>query len=225
MSKIRVLIQVIITATALAGAARAEDPPRAAARARPGAPFRRRPKRRRPRPPRPRSPAATRRARGRRPRRRRRPTRCRGSCVPSPRSTSLRSDTAVAFYDNGAGAKGSTVATMLLASYKLTPSLAPMVRLGFVAERRAGDGRRRHVVRQPDRRRDVREEGRLASAGRRSSARPFRSARAAATCPTRAPPAPTRRASARARRWTTRCSRSTTSPRSSAAASPTSITS
>jgi len=44
----------------------------------------------------------------------------------------VRSDTSVAFYDNGAGANGSTVATMLLASYKLTPSLAPLVRLGFV---------------------------------------------------------------------------------------------
>jgi hypothetical protein len=44
----------------------------------------------------------------------------------------VRSDTAVAFYDNGMGAKGSSVATMLLASYKVTPSLAPMVRLGFV---------------------------------------------------------------------------------------------
>jgi hypothetical protein len=43
----------------------------------------------------------------------------------------LRSDTAVAFYDNGMGASGSTVATMFLASYKVTPSLAPMVRLGF----------------------------------------------------------------------------------------------
>jgi hypothetical protein len=44
----------------------------------------------------------------------------------------LRSDTAVALYDNGAGASGSTVATMLLGSYKVTPSLAPLVRLGFV---------------------------------------------------------------------------------------------
>jgi len=44
----------------------------------------------------------------------------------------LRSDTAFAFYDNGAGASGSTVATMLLGSYKVTPNLAPMVRLGFV---------------------------------------------------------------------------------------------
>jgi hypothetical protein len=44
----------------------------------------------------------------------------------------VRSDTAFAFYDNGAGANGSTVATMLLASYKLTPALAPLVRLGFI---------------------------------------------------------------------------------------------
>ena len=44
----------------------------------------------------------------------------------------VRSDTSVAFYDNGAGASGSTVATMLLASYKVTPSLAPLVRLGYV---------------------------------------------------------------------------------------------
>jgi hypothetical protein len=44
----------------------------------------------------------------------------------------VRSDTAVAFYDNGMGAKGNTVATMLLGSYKVTPSLAPMIRLGFV---------------------------------------------------------------------------------------------
>ena len=43
----------------------------------------------------------------------------------------LRSDTSVAFYDNAMGS-GSTVATMLLGSYKLTPNLAPLVRLGFV---------------------------------------------------------------------------------------------
>jgi hypothetical protein len=55
----------------------------------------------------------------------------------------LRSDTAVAFYDNGAGASGSTVATMLLGSYKLTPTLAPLVRVGFVqndAPATAADG-------------------------------------------------------------------------------------
>jgi hypothetical protein len=43
----------------------------------------------------------------------------------------IRSDTAVAFYDNPMGS-GSTVATMLLGSYKVTPSFAPMVRMGFV---------------------------------------------------------------------------------------------
>lgn len=43
----------------------------------------------------------------------------------------IRSDTAVAFYDNAMGS-GSTVATMLLGSYKVTPSFAPMVRMGFV---------------------------------------------------------------------------------------------
>jgi hypothetical protein len=44
----------------------------------------------------------------------------------------IRSDSTVALYENAAGASGSTVATMLLASYKVTPSLAPLVRLGFV---------------------------------------------------------------------------------------------
>ena len=43
----------------------------------------------------------------------------------------IRSDTAVAFYDNAMGS-GSTVATMLLGSYKVTPNFAPMVRMGFV---------------------------------------------------------------------------------------------
>ena len=55
----------------------------------------------------------------------------------------VRSDTAFAIYDNGMGAKGNTVATMLLGSYKVTPSLAPMVRLGFVqndAPATAADG-------------------------------------------------------------------------------------
>jgi len=44
----------------------------------------------------------------------------------------LRSDTAVALYDNAAGQSGDTVATMLTGSYKVTPNLAPLVRLGFV---------------------------------------------------------------------------------------------
>jgi hypothetical protein len=52
----------------------------------------------------------------------------------------VRSDTAVAFYENAAGDSGSTVATMLLASYKVTPNLAPMVRLGFVENAAPGMG-------------------------------------------------------------------------------------
>ncbi|MBC8133025.1 MAG: hypothetical protein H7X95_08600 [Deltaproteobacteria bacterium] len=43
----------------------------------------------------------------------------------------VRSDTATAFYKDAAGNSGSTVATMLLASYKITPEIAPMVRLGL----------------------------------------------------------------------------------------------
>ncbi len=45
----------------------------------------------------------------------------------------LRSDTSVAFYDSSNGAQaGTTTATMLLGSYKLTPELAPLVRFAFV---------------------------------------------------------------------------------------------
>jgi hypothetical protein len=44
----------------------------------------------------------------------------------------VRSDSTVAFYDGAAGTSGSTVATTLLGSYKVTPNLAPLVRLGFV---------------------------------------------------------------------------------------------
>jgi hypothetical protein len=129
MSKIRVLIPVIITATALAGVARAEDPPAPPPEPVPAAV-----------PPAPEAAAATPAA-----------TAVASATVapaavptppPPPYSLPwqlrpvaavnvLRSDTAVAFYDNGAGAKGSTVATMFLASYKVTPSLAPMVRFGF----------------------------------------------------------------------------------------------
>jgi hypothetical protein len=46
----------------------------------------------------------------------------------------VRSDTAFAFYKDAAGKEsGSTVASMLLASYKVTESFAPMVRVGFVS--------------------------------------------------------------------------------------------
>ena len=44
----------------------------------------------------------------------------------------VRSDTAIAFYDNAASNAGTTIASTLLASYKVMPDLAPMVRLGFV---------------------------------------------------------------------------------------------
>jgi hypothetical protein len=46
----------------------------------------------------------------------------------------VRSDTAIAFYEPPmAGESGTTVASMLLASYKVTPELAPLVRLGIVS--------------------------------------------------------------------------------------------
>jgi hypothetical protein len=47
-------------------------------------------------------------------------------------ATALRSDTAVAF-SKPAGNSASTVATMLAASYKVTPSIAPFARFGFVS--------------------------------------------------------------------------------------------
>jgi hypothetical protein len=43
----------------------------------------------------------------------------------------VRSDTSMAFYKTN-GTSGSTVASTLLASYKLTANLAPLIRLGFV---------------------------------------------------------------------------------------------
>ena len=46
----------------------------------------------------------------------------------------VRSDTAFAFYKSPVnGESGSTVASMLLASYKVIPELAPMVRVGIVS--------------------------------------------------------------------------------------------
>src|SRR5689334_5455084 len=45
----------------------------------------------------------------------------------------VRSDTNFAFYKDAAGKEsGSTIASMLLASYKVTDELAPMLRLGIV---------------------------------------------------------------------------------------------
>lgn len=51
---------------------------------------------------------------------------------PATVATVVRSDSTVAFYDGANGTSGSTVATMLLGSYKVSPNLAPLVRLGFV---------------------------------------------------------------------------------------------
>lgn len=51
---------------------------------------------------------------------------------PVGATTVVRSDSTVAFYDGANGTSGSTVATMLLGSYKLTPHWAPLVRVGFV---------------------------------------------------------------------------------------------
>ena len=44
----------------------------------------------------------------------------------------VRSDTSAAFYKDAAGNTGTAQVTMLLASYKITSQLAPVVRLGFV---------------------------------------------------------------------------------------------
>lgn len=45
----------------------------------------------------------------------------------------IRSDTAFAFYKNAADESGSTIATTLLASYKVTDNFAPLIRLGVVS--------------------------------------------------------------------------------------------
>jgi hypothetical protein len=53
---------------------------------------------------------------------------------PAAAVTVVRSDTAFAFYENPAnGNKGSTIATTLLASYKVTDEISPLVRLGVVS--------------------------------------------------------------------------------------------
>jgi hypothetical protein len=44
----------------------------------------------------------------------------------------VRSDTSVAFYQDAAGNTGNTEVTMLLATYRVLPDLAPLVRLGLV---------------------------------------------------------------------------------------------
>jgi hypothetical protein len=47
---------------------------------------------------------------------------------PAAAASVVRSDTTVAAYDAGAAGDGTTVASTLLASYKVTPELAPLVR-------------------------------------------------------------------------------------------------
>jgi hypothetical protein len=54
---------------------------------------------------------------------------------PTAAVTVLRTDTTFTFYDDptAGGADGSTVASTLLASYKLTDNISPLVRLGMVS--------------------------------------------------------------------------------------------
>lgn len=53
---------------------------------------------------------------------------------PAAAVTVLRTDTSFAFYDDPAGeADGSTVASTLLASYKVTENISPLVRVGMVS--------------------------------------------------------------------------------------------
>jgi hypothetical protein len=54
---------------------------------------------------------------------------------PVAAGTVIRSDTAFAFYDSaGKSPSGSTVATTLLGSYKVTPEFSPLVRVGMVSD-------------------------------------------------------------------------------------------
>ena len=53
---------------------------------------------------------------------------------PAVAATVLRTDTSFAFYDDPvAGKEGSTVASTLLGTYKLTDNIAPLVRVGLVS--------------------------------------------------------------------------------------------
>lgn len=51
---------------------------------------------------------------------------------PTAAASALRLDTALAFYEDPAANHGTTVATLLLGSFKVTPRLAPFLRLGLV---------------------------------------------------------------------------------------------
>jgi hypothetical protein len=58
---------------------------------------------------------------------------------PAAVANVLRSDTSVAFYEDATGAAGSTTSTSVLASYKVTPEIAPLLRLGFIYNDAPGD--------------------------------------------------------------------------------------
>lgn len=57
------------------------------------------------------------------------------SVVPA---NAIRSDSSVSFYDNAAGQGGGALVTMLNGCYKLTPNLAPLIRVGFVQSQAPG---------------------------------------------------------------------------------------
>lgn len=57
---------------------------------------------------------------------------------PIAAGTVVRSDSSLAFYENPDGDAGSTLASTLLASYKVTPSLAPLVRVAMVRNQEPG---------------------------------------------------------------------------------------
>ncbi len=52
--------------------------------------------------------------------------------------TALRSDTSLALFENAAGDRGATMVSTLGLSYKLTPTLAPLVRVAFVQNSEPG---------------------------------------------------------------------------------------
>ena len=58
---------------------------------------------------------------------------------PVTAATVVRSDTSLAFYENAKGESGETVASMMLGSFKVTPEIAPLVRVGVVQNSEPGD--------------------------------------------------------------------------------------
>ncbi len=59
---------------------------------------------------------------------------------PVAAATVLRSDTSIAFYENAKGESGESIASTFLASYKLTPEIAPLVRFAIVQNSEPGEG-------------------------------------------------------------------------------------